>query len=382
MKFTNRKIRLTIIFGLLGFAASTLTLVSAFGQNAPAIASNTPPEGTVLAESPIGIKQVPIGIKQVESPPIGFDPAAMSAGDRLRYAIPPAPDAVMHPDEYEHWKRVVSAMADPKKRVQTTLMQTKIRHGPARKLNVSPTSGPVHGVGTLQSSNWSGTAVYDPSDRFKVEAIFGAFVVPAARQAVGVCDGGWDYASFWVGIDGLASNSNDVLQAGFDSDAYCAANGTSTCYCAWIEWFPNNAIYVNFPFSPGDLIWIEVWNTSATTGYAYLYNYSTEQYASYVLTPPAGTALVGNSVEWIVERPSIGSGTTLATLANYNATSMYSGFAWNYNASSPTYQYAWQPPASGNIYAITMLDDSGKPISNVGAPQLNFLWFWNSGSSY
>ncbi|MCL2385583.1 MAG: G1 family endopeptidase [Alphaproteobacteria bacterium] len=372
MIFTHRIIRFTTIIGLLGFANFTLMLAPASGQNAPAPPSNIPPGGGVLTESRIGIKQV-------EAPPIGFDPVAMSAGDRLRYAIPPVPDAAMHPDEHEHWKRVVSAMADPKKRVQTTLTQTKIRHNPARNLNMSPSSSMVHGVGTAQSSNWSGTAVYNPSDPFKVEAIFGAFVVPAARQAVGKCDGGWDYASFWVGIDGFSSN--DAFQAGFDSDAYCAANGTSTFYGAWIEWYPNYATYVNFPFNPGDLMWIEVWNTSPTTGYAAFYNYSSEQYATYALTAPSGTVLVGDSVEWIVERPTIGTG-TLATLANYNATSMYSGYAWNWQSPTPTFQYAWQAPASGNIYAITMLDNSGNPISNVTALLQSFLWFSNSGSSY
>ena len=59
---------------------------------------------------------------------------------------------------------------------------------------------------------------------------------------------------------------------------------------------------------PGDLVFVEVWSTSPTAGTALIFNVSTMSGASYSLTEPKGTTLKGNSVEWIVESPSVGSG--------------------------------------------------------------------------
>jgi hypothetical protein len=169
---------------------------------------------------------------------------------------------------------------------------------------------------------------------FKVEAIIGEFVVPTAHQAFGSCDGGWDWSSQWPGIDGFGSN--DVLQAGIEVDAYCNGGTTASFYSAWIEWFPFSETRVSSPaIHPGDLIFIEVWNTSPTNGYAYFFNYSTlgERGIPTHITAPSGTPLVGNSVEWIVERPGIGGG--LATLTNYIDVPWPYGTAWNYTASRP-----------------------------------------------
>jgi Peptidase A4 family len=73
---------------------------------------------------------------------------------------------------------------------------------------------------------------------------------------------------------------------------------TSGFYSAWVEWFPNSSTRVSSPaIHPGDLIFVEVWNTSPTKGYAYFYNHSTEESAEYVLTAPGTTKLVGNSAD-------------------------------------------------------------------------------------
>ena len=66
-----------------------------------------------------------------------------------------------------------------------------------------------------------------------------------------------------------------------------------------------------------DEMFVEVWDTSPTVGHAYLVNFTTQQSVSFTFDAPAGTQLVGNSAEWIVERPGISSG--LAPLTNYVA---------------------------------------------------------------
>jgi hypothetical protein len=203
--------------------------------------------------------------------------------------------------------------------------------------------------------------------------------VPTAHQAFGSCDGGWDFSSQWPGIDGFGSN--DVLQAGVEVDAYCNGGATASFYSAWIEWFPFNETRVSSPvINPGDLIFVEVWNTSPTNGYAYFFNYSTLESAEYNLTAPSGTTLVGNSIEWIVERPGVGGG--LATLTNYIDVPWPYGIAWNYTASRPTYFYEGKnPPLPNTLYVITMLDNNGAGISSPTLENSDFLWFQDYGSA-
>jgi hypothetical protein len=97
-----------------------------------------------------------------------------------------------------------------------------------------------------------------------------------------------------------------------------------------------------------------VWHTSATQGYAYLVNYNNNQAVEVGFTAPSGTKLVGNSAEWVVERPSVGG--SLATLTNYIADPFWSTYA--YTEGGTLYD-----PSSASAYAITMLDNSGHAIS-------------------
>ena len=123
-----------------------------------------------------------------------------------------------------------------------------------------------------------------------------------------------ELSSLWPGIDG--NGSGDVLQAGVEVDAYSSGSYNSSFYSAWIEWYPYAETRVSSPaINPGDVVFVEVWNISATQGYAYFYNYSTQTGAEYYLAAPAGTKLKGNSIEWIVESPTVNG--TLASGTNY-----------------------------------------------------------------
>ena len=190
--------------------------------------------------------------------------------------------------------------------------------------------------------------------------------------------GGWDWSSIWPGIDGF--NSNDVLQGGVEVDSYCSGSTKANYYSAWVEWYPYGSVRVSSPaITPGDLVFVEVWNVSPTSGYVYFHNFSTNVTAEYHLTAPSGTTLKGNSVEWIVERPGVNG--RLATLTNYiDVTSTYS-FAWDYTRSPLTYYYAYYNPSVGTLYLITMLDNANKGISSATGWNYDTLWFLNFGSS-
>jgi hypothetical protein len=336
------------------------------------------------------------GIRLVAPPPTGFNPLTASPAARLQHGVPPAPDATAAPRAYNEWQKAVTG---PQNRViAPTVEQTQIVNGPIKKMGssgpqeslapavpqmpaVNGAPGvPLNSIVSTTSTNWSGSSFVSSSNPFAVAAIIGEFVVPTARQGFGACTGGWDYASLWPGIDGNGNGSSDVLQAGVEADAYCSGSTTASFYSAWIEWYPFTETRVSSPvISAGDVVFVEVWNVSATQGYAYFYNFSTQTAASYQLTAPSGTSLVGNSAEWIVERPSI-SGTP-ANLTNYIDASWPYNVAWNYAASNPAYYYPGFSPI-GTLELISMLDNNNQPISH-GAPLNNdFLYFTNSGSSF
>ena len=73
-------------------------------------------------------------------------------------------------------------------------------------------------------------------------------------------------------------------------------------------------------------MFVEVWHTSATQGYAFLTNYNNNQSVEVGFTAPAGTTLVGNSAEWVVERPSVGG--SLTNLTNYIMDPFWDAYAY------------------------------------------------------
>jgi hypothetical protein len=298
--------------------------------------------------------------------PEGFD--ALSASDEVlaNYGLPPRPDADANPKAYASWAKAIGAS---KIRIVPTLVQTNRYHGPAKA-----GESKVDNVGTGTSYNWSGFlnlsgATNRGSTSFYY--IISDFVTPVARQAFGACTGGWDYGSSWVGIDGW--NSPDVLQAGIGYDAYCSGSTTSTYYNVWYEWYPAGSVGINLPIAPGDDFFVEVWSTSTTQGYAYVVNESTDQYVDIGFTAPSGTALEGNSAEWIVERPTVNG--AYATLTNY-----VDDVFWDANAY--TFAGVNYQPSSASSYAITGLDNSGNAESAPTLLGASAFLMSTEGSAY
>src|SRR5262249_35417012 len=122
-------------------------------------------------------------------------------------------------------------------------------------------------------------------------------------------DDGWDSSS-WVGIDGTYG-SNDVLQAGVEQSV--DADG-STTYVAWFEWYApevdGSPDYIhqtnidNMPIHPGDEVFAGVHYQNGQ-GFVMFGNVDAGLYFSIQLDAPLGASFSGNSVEWIVEAPTI-----------------------------------------------------------------------------
>lgn len=335
-----------VVFAI-GYTAKHARAQTVYSVASPAFAQAPPPESVCRdCARPHAISP--------PAPPAGFNPLAATDTQLAFYGFPPRPDPAKSPGAYAVWAKVVTL---PVTRIVPQLQVTNIANGPARIISVSRpvANGPT---GTA-SKNWSGYVVQDPNNPFKTANtyIYSAFVVPIAQQAFGTCSSNWDYSSMWVGIDGWGSN--DVLQAGVEADAQCSSNTTNPYYAAWYEWYPDNEVRLsNFPIAAGDVIYVYVWNTSTTSGNYYIANDTANVASSLSFSAPNGTVLQGNSVEWIVERPSINS--NLATLTNYVADPWYYSHA--NNPSGAGYSPARAP--TGTIYSVTM-QVSGANVSRA-----------------
>ena len=304
------------------------------------------------------------GITTSMAPPEGFDPLQASDGDLAKYGFPPRPDINADPKAYASWGK---AMRASKRRIVPQLAMSDLYHG--QKRNGAPIT---ESTGT--TLNWSGAVAlsgatsYNSSSTFYF--VYGEYVVPLAEQAFGACTYSWDYSASWVGIDG--EGTQDVLQAGTDSNAACF-NYEEASYWAWVEWAPRaETIITNFPVTAGDDMFVEVWHTSPTQGYAYLVNLNTNQWADLGITAPSGTSLTGASAEWVVERPTVGG--ALSTLTNYIDDVFWYCYAQTEN-------YTPYTPGSPGSLLLTMLDNGGNPISIPTLLGPSAILFQDEGSA-
>jgi hypothetical protein len=356
----------------IGVVGSALALL---GGSAPAFSAE--------AVSKAGVILVPTSEPDVfaySKPAPDFDPVAASDRELELAGFPPRPDSVKAPEPYKHWKKMVTA---PQSRVeQPELQRSNVENRPATNVKDLAAAPPAPGnTVNIYSGNWSGFALYAPYGTFSTNDAFtvSEWIVPAVQQAFGVCNGTWDYSSFWTGFDGFGSG--DVLQAGFEADAYCS-NGLfgqtkATFYSAWFEWYPAGEVRIGNPaVNPGDLIGVEVWyTTAAPNGHAYIINYDLQRSVSLAFNIPSGAVHAANSVEWIVEAPSVNG--SQATLTNYVATAAN----YNYAHSGGYYYYPGFGPAGTTSYDITMKPGT-VPLSYCLLTGTYTLWCQDEGTAY
>lgn len=339
-----------------------LSFVSSLLLVAPlALAQDESPTTSTTVLLPNEIQTNLPGTITLAAPPTGFDPLTASDQDLAANGFPPKPDANVNPAGFETWSRAMSAA---KQRIIPKLQVSTIVHGPIQIPNTLPNAAISRNE--IGSYNWAGfvntnatTLHTDPTAILDVSA---DYVVPTASQAPGTCTGGWAYSSSWVGIDGVGSP--DVLQAGSEADAYCKEGATSQFYSAWYEWFPSYPVRVtNLPVAAGNDLYVSVWSKgSGGRAHAFILNYNTGQYVVVKLTAPFGVRLVGNSAEWVVERPGTGFGLT-------NYASEYFSAAHAIDRSGTKFG-----PGSNGSFPVVMIGDNGSTISRPKLLGVHALW--------
>jgi len=110
----------------------------------------------------------------------------------------------------------------------------------------------VHSEAT-DSTNWSGYAASGSTDEYT--SVSTTFTQPKVK-----CSSGDQYSSFWVGLDGYASDS--VEQTGTEADC----DGSTAEYSAWYEMYPADPVTYSNTVEAGDKI-VETVSFSGTDKY-------------------------------------------------------------------------------------------------------------------
>lgn len=211
-----------------------------------------------------------------------------------------------------------------------------------------PQTAPIGRTTVVTSSNWAGYAATGSAGQFT--SVSSSWIQPA-----GQCNGGNQYASFWVGLDGYSSST--VEQTGSEVD--CA--GRTPRYYAWYELYPGAA--VNFPntVKAGDHFTGAV-SYLGSNQFRLTLTDSTAGWARTINATLAGA--VRSSAEVIAEAPCCTFWGGTLPLTNFGTVS-FSGATAN-NASLSTF----------NPVEITMPDTSVSAITSGG----NFTVTYTGGS--
>jgi hypothetical protein len=321
------------------------------------------------------------GVRTFREPPAGFDALAASDQELATYGFPPRPDRQNAPAAFSMWSK---AMAASRIRWNGELKHTGLYSQAIRRVHAplaaeaAATTGQEH----LGSSNWSGFINSNTLEKYNSNTSFymvlSEFNVPRVSQAVNNCDGGWDMAASWNGIDGDL-DSNALLQGGSVSGAFCSGSTKLQVYYAWVEWWPGEDMIEEFTVNPGDDMYVETWDTSPTQGYVFIVDMNLGVNATYSLTPNGGSGLIGNTAEYIVERPCC-NGSNPKPLANY---------VWDFWANSYAYTFAGHAKGVTPYYPgstalgtdlVYMTDDRGAHVISAPTAQGKYGIFFEAES--
>jgi hypothetical protein len=269
------------------------------------------------------------GITTFIEPSATFNALEATDQELAMYGFPPRPDKTADPQRYESWAKMMIA---PKARWKGPLKLTahKMEAPPA-----APTSQTAQVNYQIQYENpsWSGFGNYKPISTYNTsrtslasfsvaEAVFNVPIVEDPYGVSGCQNNANGIVNLMVGIDA------PTLEAGVlaDNPGWIYVGGCfvfTPIYYAQIGAGTSNSILQEFSVNPGDTIFVEVWDTSSTTGYAYIYDETTFTYATYAITL---TPIVGHSAQFIMGRVYSNGSTTLTPLPNY--TNDFWSYVW------------------------------------------------------
>jgi hypothetical protein len=246
------------------------------------------------------------GVNTYLAAPAGFNPLEASDEALATYGFPPRPDSA--DPRYKLWARAMGA-AKYRKNEGKVMPISSTELKPAKQ---PEGASAITGVPTLFNSfNWSGVAVTNSITKWSKAGSFGFVIsisnVPVAQPPFNACTNGVAgpfYEVSWNGIDGAFGKQGDVVQGGSLSYSDCGG-AVDNFYCGWVEWFPSYPVICEFLVNPGDDIFVESFDTTGGFNPANVFveDLTTNVFTTVSLTYKSGPPELGDSAEWIVERP-------------------------------------------------------------------------------
>jgi Peptidase A4 family len=305
------------------------------------------------------------------APSQNFDPLSVSEADLLRHGFP------ARPSDHKHLERYKQVFGQMKSRFRYLEPEFKINKHRRRGLSKAVSAKAVPSlVGTGNQFNplWSGGVVYPPPGQ-SFRWMVGEWTIPN----VGAPAENQEYQCLsWIGIDGDPSvESDDLCQVGIYLDVTQSGKSVSRDVGVFSEWTSTCGgtqsevgppVDVNFPVTFGDTVIITLCTSGpgATEALAFLANRTSGVGTSFLLYAPKcdgqQVSLVGDSAQWVVERPDtspLGSSLTPALLADYGQLFFSGCEAVSYSPDGSSSEVV----GGGTQLAIAMIEDSGAVLS-------------------
>jgi len=307
------------------------------------------------------------GVSIFVAPPKGFNPLTATNTELLTYGLPQRPDKVADERGYSVWERAMLST-----RIHVTDVEAKPYSSRAMMPAGVPKEIAANGATAVGSQNWSGIANSNKNTKWNNTTSFtqvaSVWNVPSAKAPYGATcnEGPWREVS-WNGIDGWGSS--DVVQGGsaseFGDNELCFGSN----YYGWVEWYPSYPITELIcgnsacPVSAGDDFFVV---TFAAPGFSnqnvYVNDLSQGWAGTTNLAWKNGPGVIGNTAEYIVERPCCITGTENYPLGNY----IYEFFDFAQATNGKGTQF-FPGNSSASTLIITMNADDG--VTSISHPR-------------
>ncbi len=318
-------------------------------------------------------------------PSLASNPTGLTQTDLTRKGYPRRPDPTGDPAAYKDWLEVVSR---------------GLRALPAVGI-VDPDQPlrPAQLNSNFSTSNFSGFEVTQPGGvGNNYMDVMGSISRVPDVAALGFPQVVQNfYSNLWVGLDGGTVRSTDVAQAGVEMDMAVTndVNGhfyAVTTYYTWAEWYPDSPIRLNVPVRPGDQVLIEVWmgdwdgdpTMTGPNAWIWIGNMTTNVTLMTCIGPAdscvgrttKGQIFVGDTAEWILERPGFGTPPNWYAFPDFGSATMTKAAVWrmatpgSFNAlTNMSSSFFIQDVQTTHILSTANLNGS-----TPTAPLVNWTW--------
>jgi hypothetical protein len=348
------------------------------------------------------------GVHAFPAPPSGFNVMTATNRELLTYGLPQRPDQTNDAKGYEHWMKAMTAVQSCNDHMQSAVRSTSsevkpchatdVKELPYSSRNAQPAPSPeranADGTSAISFYNWSGIANTNAlktwNNKTSFDEVVSIWNVPVANHPFGnipCSDGPW-WEVTWNGIDGFSNG--DVVQGGSSSYWDGGGCGGAISYYGWVEWYPSYSILqINCGSSPcavgaGDDFEAITYGAPGTAEqFVFVEDFTQQWSGTFGMTYKSGPGVVGNSAEYILERPCC-KGSNNYPLGNY---------VWEFFNDSFAYDGAGTLFYPGNTaaktYVISMVADDGSstisyPVfyGTAGNQGKYSFWLSDTGCAY